>query len=155
MKKRLLTAVILSAVALAFLNINLSAQGILIGKWKTIADEGPDKGKAKSHLEIFEQNGVFSARIAKLLLEPQDKVCEKCKGELKGKPLIGMIIMSNMKKTGKVDEDFGDEYAGGQIMDPENGKSYRCKIWVKGNNLTVRGYLAIFHRTQNWYRVTD
>ena len=155
MTKRLFTIVLMAAVAVAFLSVGLQAQGQLIGKWKTIADEAPDKGKAKSHLEIFEQNGVYFARIAKLLLEPQDKVCEKCKGDLKNKPLIGMVLMSNMKKTGKFDKDFGDEYAGGDIMDPENGKSYRCKIWVKGDLLTVRGYLAIFHRTQNWYRVTD
>jgi len=155
MKKRLFAVVVLTAFAVAFLNIGLRAQNTLVGTYKTIADEGPDKGKAKSHLEIFEKNGVFFARIAKLLLEPQDKVCEKCKGDLKGKPLIGMVIMSEMKKTGKVDEDFGDEYAGGEIMDPENGKSYRCKIWVKGDLLTVRGYLAVFHRTQNWYRVTE
>ena len=153
MKKIALIALV-TVFALSFLSNNLRAQDNLIGTYKTIADEGPDKCKAKSHLEIFEQNGAYFARIAKLLLEPQDKVCEKCKGDLKGKPLIGMVIMSEMKKTGKTDADFGDEYAGGKIMDPENGKSYRCKIWVKGDTLTVRGYLLAFHRTQYWYRVT-
>jgi uncharacterized protein (DUF2147 family) len=155
MKKRTLTIVLLAAVTVAFLSIGLQAQNVLVGKYKTIADEGADKGKAKSHLEIFEQNGAYFARIAKLLLEPQDKTCDNCKGDLKNKPLIGMVIMSDMKKTGKIDKDFGDEYAGGEIMDPDNGKTYRCKIWVKGDLLTVRGYLAVFHRTQNWYRVTD
>jgi len=155
MKKRTLTIVLLAAVTVAFLSIGLQAQNVLVGKYKTIADEGADKGKAKSHLEIFEQNGAYFARIAKLLLEPQDKTCDNCKGDLKNKPLIGMVIMSDMKKTGKIDKDFGDEYAGGEIMDADNGKTYRCKIWVKGDLLTVRGYLAVFHRTQNWYRVTD
>jgi uncharacterized protein (DUF2147 family) len=155
MKKRLFAIVVLTAVAVTFLSLGLRAQNIVTGTWKTIADEGPDKGKAKSYLEIFEQNGLYFARIAKLLLEPQDKTCDKCKGDLKDKPLIGMVLMNNMKKTGDIDNDFGDEYAGGEIMDPENGKSYRCKIWVKGDTLTVRGYVAMFHRTQNWYRVTD
>ena len=151
--KKVVLITLMVAFALGFLGTTLRAQGTLTGLWKTIADEGADKGKAKSYLEIFEKNGVFFARINKLLLEPQDKVCENCKGELKGKPLVGMVLMSDMKKTGKIDKDFGEEYAGGEIMDPENGKSYRCKIWVKGDNLTVRGYLAMFHRTQNWYRV--
>ena len=155
MTKRLFAIALLTALVIAFGAPALRAQNVVTGTWKTIADEGPDKGKAKSHLEIFEQNGAVFARIAKLLLEPQDKVCEKCKGDLKGKPLVGMVIMSEMKKTGKIDEEFGDEYAGGEIMDPENGKSYRCKIWVKGDLMTVRGYIAFFHRTQNWYRVTD
>ena len=155
MTKRLFAIALVTTLAIAVAAPALRAQDVLAGTWKTIADEGEDKGKAKSYLEIFEKDGAYFARIAKLLLEPQDKVCEKCKGDLKGKPLVGMIIMSDMKKTGKVDADFGDEYAGGEIMDPENGKSYRCKIWVKGDNLTVRGYLAIFHRTQYWYRVTE
>jgi uncharacterized protein (DUF2147 family) len=154
MMKRFLTVSLVMVMALGLLAPALRAQGTVTGLWKTIADEGPDKGKAKSYLEIFEKDGVFFARINKLLLEPQDKVCEKCKGDLKGKPLVGMILMSDMKKTGKIDKDFGEEFAGGEIMDPENGKSYRCKIWVKGDNLTVRGYLLAFHRTQNWYRVT-
>jgi uncharacterized protein (DUF2147 family) len=155
MKRRAFAAVCLTLFALACLSAGLRAQGVLTGTWKTIADEGEDKGKAKSHLEIFEKDGAYFARISKLLLEPQDKVCDKCPGDLKGKPLVGMVIMSDMKKTGNVDSDFGEEYAGGKIMDPENGKSYRCKIWVKGDILTVRGYLAIFHRTQNWFRVLD
>lgn len=153
MMKRALTFSLMLFLVLGLLAPALRAQGNLVGIWKTVADEGPDKGKAKSHLEIFEKNGAFFARIHKLLLEPQDKVCENCKGDLKGKPLVGLVIMSDMKKTGKIDKDFGEEYAGGEIMDPENGKSYRCKIWVKGDNLTVRGYLLAFHRTQNWFRV--
>jgi uncharacterized protein (DUF2147 family) len=154
MKKAVLIT-LMAVFALGFLGTTLRAQGTLAGLWKTIADEGPDKGKAKSYLELFEKDGVFFARINKLLLESQDKVCDKCKGDLKGKPLIGLVLMSDMKKTGKIDKDFGEEYAGGDIMDPDNGKSYRCKIWVKGDNLTVRGYLAMFHRTQNWYRVNS
>jgi len=153
--KKTLSLVLAALVAVLFLSGPARAQNQVTGIWKTIADEDPDKGKAKSHLEIFEKDGIFYARIAKLLLEPQDKVCDKCKGDLKNKPLIGMVIMTGMKKTGKIDKDFGDEYAGGEIMDPDNGKSYRCKIWVKGDTMTVRGYLAFFHRTQNWYRVTE
>ena len=153
--KRTFAVALLIFVSLAFLRTGLLAGENVLGTWKTIADEGPDKGKAKSHLEIFEKDGVYFARISKLLLEPQDSVCDKCKGDLKGKPLIGLVIMSGMKKTGKVDKDFGENYAGGTIMDPENGKSYRCKIWVKGDVLTVRGYLLAFYRTQKWYRVTE
>jgi len=155
MTKKLLVIASLAAFVITLSAPALRAQGVLAGTWKTIADEGPDKGKAKSHLELFEKDGAFFARVAKLLLEPQDKLCEKCKGDLKNKPVVGLIIMSDMKKTGVLDKDFGEEYAGGEIMDPENGKSYRCKIWVKDDVMTVRGYVAFFHRTQNWYRVTE
>jgi uncharacterized protein (DUF2147 family) len=58
-----------------------------------------------------------------------------------------------MKKSGDMDEQIGDEYAGGTIMDPDNGKTYKCKLWLKSDVLTVRGYIGFFHRTQQWFRV--
>ena len=154
MKKILIAAVLLMATAL-FIGAPASAEEKLAGTWKTIADEGADKGKAKSYLDINQVGGVYFAKIKKLLLKPQDTKCDKCVGALKDKPLIGMAIMTNMKKTGKVDKDFGEEYAGGKIMDPDNGKYYTCKIWVKGDTLVVRGYIAFFYRTQRWYRVKE
>jgi uncharacterized protein (DUF2147 family) len=152
MKKLFFVAILLIA-AVVLMNTGLRAEEVLAGTWKTVADEGPDKGKAKSHLVLYESNGVYFAKIVKLLLKPQDTLCDKCKGALYNKPLLGMVIMSDMKKTGKVDKDFGEQYAGGKIMDPDNGKYYTCKIWVKGETLTVRGYIAFFYRTQKWYRV--
>jgi uncharacterized protein (DUF2147 family) len=151
--KKIIAGVAILMVSAMFLGAPVSAEEKLIGTWKTIADEGKDKGKAKSYLDISETGGLYFAKISKLLLKPQDTKCDKCVGDLKDKPLIGMVIMRNMKKTGKVDKDFGEEYAGGQIMDPDNGKYYTCKIWIKGDTLVVRGYIAFFYRTQRWYRV--
>ena len=45
-----------------------------------------------------------------------------------------------------------DEYGDGSILDPENGKVYRCKIWVEDKQLKVRGYLGPFYRTQSWLK---
>ncbi len=151
--RKIPVGIIIVAAAIVFIGADLKAQEVMSGTWKTIADEGPDKGNAKSHIEIFEKNGVFFARITRLLLKPQDTLCDKCKGDLYNKPVVGMIFVQNMKKTGKVDKSFGDEYAGGTIMDPDNGKYYTCKMWVKGDLMTVRGYIAFFYRTQRWYRV--
>jgi len=154
--KKIFTGIAIIMAAVIFFGMQASAEEKLAGVWKTIADEGADKGKAKSYLDITaDASGAYTARIKKLLLKPQDTKCDKCVGALKDKPLIGMAIFSNMKKTGKVDKDFGDEYAGGQIMDPDNGKFYRCKLWVKGDTMVVRGYLAFFYRTQRWYRVKE
>jgi len=57
-----------------------------------------------------------------------------------------MIILKGLKKR-------GTEWSGGTILDPENGKTYRCKIWLDDGKLKVRGYLGILFRTQTWYRV--
>ncbi|HOT46045.1 MAG TPA: DUF2147 domain-containing protein [Spirochaetota bacterium] len=151
--KKVLALLMVLLVTVVVSGVKVAAAENLTGIWKTVADEGPDKGKAKSHLQIYEANGVYNAKVVKLLLKPQDTLCDKCKGALYNKPVVGMNIFSNMKKTGKVDSDFGEEYAGGQIMDPDNGKFYTCKIWIKGDTLVVRGYLGPFYRTQRWYRV--
>ena len=39
-----------------------------------------------------------------------------------------------------------------QQGDKVNGKTYKCTIWLEGNNLKVRGYLGIFYETQTWKR---
>ena len=35
---------------------------------------------------------------------------------------------------------------------PKNGKTYKCAIWLDGQNLKVRGYLGPFYETQVWKR---
>jgi uncharacterized protein (DUF2147 family) len=49
-------------------------------------------------------------------------------------------------------EKSGDEYAAGNILDPEEGKVYKCKLWLEGTELKVRGYWGPFYRTQTWTR---
>jgi uncharacterized protein (DUF2147 family) len=151
--KNILAGVIIIFAAALFPGASLKAEDSLAGTWKTIADKGPDKGKETSHIEIFENSGLFFAKVTKLLIKPQETLCDKCKGDLYNKPIVGMIFMKNMKKTGKTDKDFGDEYAGGTIMEPDSGNTYRSKLWLKGNVLVVRGYVAFFYRTQRWFKI--
>lgn len=137
--------------SLLFLLVGLaqvSAQDIF-GKWKTIDDE---TGKAKSIVEIYEKDGKAYGRVTQLLNRSADEdpnpVCDKCKGARKDKKVIGMNIITAMEKDGK-------EWKDGEIMDPENGKVYDCKIWRDGDKLQVRGYVAFFFRTQTWLPVKD
>jgi len=126
----------------------LSAQSPA-GKWKTIDDKS---GIEKSIIEITEENGKYNATIVELLeaqYEGQNPLCETCKGDKKNKPVIGLEIMWDMKKTGK------NTWSGGKIMDPDNGKTYGCKLSIeKGNKLKVRGFLgfAALGRNQYWLR---
>lgn len=134
---------------------SVAKQNSIIGTWQTIDDEGPNKGKPSSYIEIFEKNGVYDGKITKLLIDPPDKICDQCKGNLKNKPLMGMILLQDMKKTGKADKKLGEEYTGGTILDPDSGDTYKCKIWVNGDVLTARGFIGIslFGRSQEWQRV--
>lgn len=59
----------------------------------------------------------------------------------------GKTAMSHVEiyeREGKVD-------SGGRILDPDNGKTYSCKIWREGDTLKVRGYVAFFFKTQTWH----
>lgn len=115
-----------------------------VGTWKTIDDE---TGQAKSFVQIYEYQGKYYGKVIKLInpSEPDPK-CTKCPGAAKDKPIVGLNIMWGLTED-------GNEYSGGQIMDPKNGKVYTAKIWVEGNTLKVRGYIGPFYRTQTWYRV--
>ena len=117
----------------------------IAGKWKTIDDE---TGKPKSIVEIVEKNGKFYGTITRLFRGPdeeQDPVWYECptNDDRYKKKIIGMEILRNL-----VRDDA--EYAGGTILDPNNGKIYRCKVWLEGNTLKLRGYLGPFFRTQTW-----
>jgi uncharacterized protein (DUF2147 family) len=121
------------------------SQTSIVGKWKTIDD---NTGKEKSVLEIYERNGKLFGKIIKLFPSPgkdPDPVCNECPEDDSRykKKIIGMEILKDMVKS-------DDEYADGNILDPESGKIYRCKIWIEEKDLKVRGYWGPFYRTQTW-----
>tara|TARA_R110002072_G_scaffold25580_1_gene85830 strand:+ start:255 stop:689 length:435 start_codon:yes stop_codon:yes gene_type:complete len=114
-----------------------------IGKWKTVDD---NTGKTKSVVEITERNGKAYGKILELFDPPKpNPVCEECDEDDPRymKPVKGMEIIQDMVRDGK-------EWVDGKIMDPENGKVYRCKLWVENGKLRVRGYIAFLYRTQTW-----
>ena len=133
------------SIIIATLIISASAMAQSItGKWKTIDDE---TGKPKSIVEIYEKSGIIYGKIIKLFREPnedQDPVCDKCEDERKGKKLIGMEIIRDMKKD-------DDEWEDGTILDPKKGTVYNCKLWLEGGDLKVRGYILFLYRTQTWH----
>ena len=72
----------------------------------------------------------------------------------KGIQLKGRMPDNEMTTATENDSD-DDEWDDGEILDPENGKVYDCKIWVEDGKLQVRGYVAFFFRTQTWLPVTE
>lgn len=143
--KRIAIAALLCAAGAAW------AQATPAGLWKTIDDETQQE---KSLVRITDNGGVFTARVEKLL-DPtkQDAVCDKCEGDDKGKPILGMAIVRNIKANAK-DSTVWD---GGEILDPNKGKTYRAllKPIEGGKKLEVRGYIGspMFGRSQTWLRV--
>lgn len=136
-------------VALFFILLSSLANAQTIyGKWKTI-DDGT--GKAKSVVEIFEQNGKVYGKVVQLFREPnetQNPVCDECEDDRKGQPVMGMTIIRDMR----LKDGF---YQEGTICDPKNGKVYDCEFWLDegGSKLQVRGYWGFIFRTQTWLRM--
>jgi uncharacterized protein (DUF2147 family) len=117
-----------------------------VGKWKTIDDKTK---QPKSIVQVWEQGGRVYGKIVKLLRPDADPNarCDKCTGDKKDQPIVGLVIIEGMKAD-------GDEWSGGRILDPENGKSYKCILKVEGSKLKVRGYIGVsaLGRTQYWLK---
>lgn len=118
----------------------------VLGKWKTIDDE---TGMEKGIVEIFELKGKFYGKIIEIFEHDKKHLkCEKCEGEDRNKPILGLTIIKGLTKN-------GSGYDSGRITDPKNGKSYHCKMTLDGKDkLIVRGYIGIslFGRSQTWIR---
>ena len=131
---------------LLFWTLLANAQTSVLGKWKTVDDE---TGEEKSVIEIFERNGEVFGKIVKIFTqEDPDPICEECPADdpRHRRKIIGMEIIQNMEKV-------GNEYSQGSILDPQDGKIYRCKLWTEDEKLKVRGYWGPFYRTQTWKKV--
>ena len=143
-----------AAVALAAFALHAVAlaQATPVGLWKTIDDETK---KEKSLVRISDGGGVLTGKIEKLLdpAAKQDDVCDKCADERKGKPIVGLTIIRNVRQNAD-DKDLWD---GGDITDPNNGKVYKVRLKPAdaGRKLEVRGYVGapLLGRTQTWIRV--
>lgn len=132
---------------LALLPMAAFAQSSAVGRWKTIDDE---TGKVKAIVEINQTaDGKLQGKVVEVLNSAHgpNPVCDKCKGANKGKPVEGMIILWNLKPD-------GNEWSGGTILDPKNGKTYKSKAELMdgGTKLGVSGCIAFICRQQVWVR---
>ena len=119
-----------------------------VGTWKTIDDK---THQPKSIVQITEVNGELQGKVLQVLQsdEGPHPLCKECDGERKDKPVEGMVIMWGVKPD-------GDEWDGGKILDPKNGKTYKVKLKTieNGTKLDVHGYIgfSLLGRSQVWER---
>ncbi len=137
MKKLLLLLVLL-------ISANSFGQTIL-GQWETTDDK---TGEKKALIEIYQKGDQYFAKIVDSYISEKGKLCDRCKGSKKNQPIEGLVIIEGLEKD-------GDEFNGGTILDPENGKTYKCYLeLINKSKLKVRGYLGVslLGRTQYWTR---
>jgi len=133
------------ALLFTTVSLSMSAQTIF-GKWENRDEE---TNKVDSVIEVYKKDGKAYAKIVEITdKNRQEAVCDKCSGNRKNNPILGMNILTGLSKD-------GDEWSGGKILDPKNGKEYKCYIKLENDNkLKIRGYIgfAAFGRTAYWYR---
>jgi uncharacterized protein (DUF2147 family) len=146
MEKRIKLCIILLFMPAAQL---LCGQDIS-GTWRTIDDR---TGQSKALVEIYNKEDKMYGVIKKIFIKGmEDARCTDCNGNLKNKPFLGMKIIAGLKKTGQ------NRWEGDTLFDPEQRRYFRCRIWLNPeapDELKVRGYWMILHRTQTWKRVTQ
>ena len=119
----------------------------ILGDWKTVDDK---TGEKRSIVTIYKgSDGLYYGKVSKLLMYQElHPTCEACQGEDKNAPVEGLVIIRGMKA-----ED--GQLVGGKVLDPESGKFYYGKIYLKGGNLVLRGSLdkrGFLGRNQIWVK---
>ena len=130
-----------------FLTVSLTISSqTIFGTWNSFDEE---TNEIESVIEVYEKDGNAFAKIVKITdPERQEATCFKCKGKRKDQKILGMDILTGLKKK-------KDEWSGGKILDPKNGKEYKCYIkLLDDNTLKLRGYIgfSLLGRTAIWKR---
>ena len=128
---------LLLTVGLAFGFSASAADQLNNTKWTTYNDNGtPD-----AVLRFSESNGKLSAKIVEIL-DPRakdKKVCDKCKGKFKDKPLTGATVLWDLEP----DANDPNKYVNGGGIEPETGRTFSGKAELQGDTLKLRGYKGI------------
>jgi uncharacterized protein (DUF2147 family) len=145
-------ALVLSLLALAALFAAQAQQPLspalqaAVGQWQAINDEGKPNG----HLETYLAGGKLFGKVTQLRPGGSPgELCTKCRGDLKNQPILGMLVIRDFQPD-------GEAWTGGTVVDPDNGKEYKGKIWTTGHDqLHLRGFVGIslFGRSQAWKRL--
>ncbi len=121
----------------------------IFGAWNSFDEE---TNKIESVIEIYEKDTKAFAKIISIKDANKSSArCVECDGKRKNEPILGMNILTGLKKD-------GDEWSGGKILDPKNGKEYKCYLQLLDDNtLKLRGYIGIsmFGRTAIWKRAEE
>ena len=135
-------------ITLLAFGINASAQvSAILGDWRTVDDK---TGERRSIVTIYKgSDGLYYGKISKMLMYTDlDLKCDQCKGDDYNAPIEGLVTIRGMHAE-------KGELVGGKVLDPESGKFYYGKIYLKDGKLVLRGSLdkrGFLGRNQTWER---
>lgn len=124
--------------------------GSPVGDWRTIDDRTKTP---RAVVQLYENKGLLYGRVTKILDHKYDGViCQHCAGYAANQPVLGLVLINGLKPEGQA-------WDGGTLLNPEDGKVYRCRMHLTngGETLIVRGYIGtpLIGRTQTWQRLSS
>ncbi len=143
--QKLLGLTLTATMIMAPVHSAMAAATDVVGTWVT--------PNAKSNVQIMKAGNKFVGKIISLK-EPNRNGKPKMdaknpKKALRSRPIKGMMILNGLTYK-------GGEWVGGTIYNPEDGKTYSCKMMLKNKNtLEVRGYvlgMPALGKSQVWKR---
>ncbi|MCL2318469.1 MAG: DUF2147 domain-containing protein, partial [Treponema sp.] len=111
--------------------------------------------------------GKLFGKILSLADKPQTEKASKCKDSYAGFPVPGKVSAMNVVGTPWIfglSMDKPGSWSGGQIIDPNDGKMYKCKVIFhvqdgnkyKADTLEMRGEIGLgIGRSQYWKKATQ
>lgn len=158
--KKLLALCVMAVLAVSA----LSAADKVEGFWKSIDEK---TGKVTAAWHIYEKDGKLFGVILTVPTQKDSTIADTCKSSYKDFPVSGdvskMTVVNTpfiyglkMKSTGQWED--------GNIIDPKDGKLYKCKITFrpadskkyKSDMLEMRGEIGMgIGRSQLWERTNE
>lgn len=138
------------ALVFSFIVFSLSAfaqnADAILGSW--VNPSGED------HILIYKRGNKFFGRLDWIKYPNDEQGKPKTDknnpdARLRSRPDLGLVLLKDFTYEGD------GLYEDGTIYDPKSGKTYSCKMTLKGNALKIRGYIGIslLGRTETWTRV--
>lgn len=102
--------------------------------------------KKDAKIEIYQKGNQYFGKSVWVVTQRKD--IKNPKESLRSRDVLGIELLTGFSYEKGI-------YAGGEIYDPESGKTYDCKMSLEGNKLKVRGYIGIslFGRTEYFERI--
>ena len=136
-----------------FLSISIILTAFLSFASAKPADKNPNSiigfywsPKKDAKIEVYRRGDLYYGKFIWLAQPRKDH--KNPKKQLQDRDVLGLELL-----TGFTYDD--GTYEGGDIYDPETGKTYSCKMTFDGNRLKVRGFIgfSLFGRTEYFERI--
>ncbi|MEL7368501.1 MAG: DUF2147 domain-containing protein [Myxococcota bacterium] len=139
---KLIIRILAVAFAMAFTAVAMAQTSPVVGRWRNEA------GNAVIAVSITADGTLQGVGAGGN--NPDRRDIKNPDPKLRDRKLLGAKILWGFKP----DNDEKTKWVDGQIYDPDNGKTYDCKLRLEDGKLRIRGYVGIswFGRTTVWTR---